>query len=124
MADVKLGPSGSETTLPGLIFIGGSPPWPVFFDKQVEKAEMSDGSRRWAFFGVKREWTLGFGFLTIAQLNTLKGLVALNQILRFQNNNEDATWYDVVIASFSYDPERTDIRSLGRYKCTMTLQEA
>ena len=124
MADVNLGPAGAEITLPALKFMGGPPSLPVSANKQIEEAEMSDKSKRWAFYGIKREWPLIFGYLTLAELNVLRGLNDLNQVLRFQNNNEDATWYNVVITSFRHDPERTDIRSLGRYKCEMILSEA
>ena len=124
MADVKLGPAGAEVTLPNLMFTGSPPALPVTVHKQIEKSTMSDGSRRWAFIRNKKEWPLVFGFLTKAQLDSLSTLNALNQILRFQDNNVDATWYNVVITAFTWEPERTDIRSLARYKCRMTLEEA
>ena len=122
MADVKLGPTGAETTLPVLRFIGSPPAWPVSMNRQIEVAEMVDGSKRPAFFGTDKEFSIVLGYLTLAQLNIVKGLNALNQTLRYQNSNEDATWHDVIIKAFSYDPERTDIRNLGRYICRMTLE--
>ena len=124
MANVLLGPSGSEVTLPKLMFIGSPPSWPVSSNKQMEEADMSDKSRRFAFFGVKREWGIVLGYLSKAQLDSMRTLNALNQILHFQNNNEDATWYDVVISSFSHEPERMDIRQLERYRVEMILREA
>jgi len=48
----------------------------------------------------------------------------LNQILRFKNEHEEDVWYDVVITSFSHEPERMDIRQLERYKVSITLEEA
>ena len=85
---------------------------------------MMDKSRRFAFFGVKQEWGIALGFLTKAQLDELITYNELNEILVFTNNNEDATPYNIVIISFSYEPERMDIRQLERYKVEMTLREA
>ena len=125
MADVKLGPSGSEQILPSVKFIGSPPSLTVSSDKQVDEQTMSDGSKRWNFRLIKREWKLSWGYLTKTQLDQLINLYALNQVLRFQNNNEDATWYDVVmVPPFAYEPVRTDIRSLERYTCEITLRQA
>ena len=121
---VYLGLPGSEIKLPELMWLKGSPPtWSVSSNKEIEVAKMMDKSRRINFFGVKREWSVGFGYLSKSQLDVLRGLNALNQILHFQNNNEDTTWYDVYISSFSHEPERMDIRQLERYKIEMTLKE-
>lgn len=124
MANVYLGPLGAETLLPVLRFIGSAPSLTVETGKQIERGTMSDGSRRWAFFPIRRTWPLVLGYLSLAQLNILRNLNALNQTLRYQNNNVDATWYNVVITSFSWEPERSDIPNLGRYKCDITLEQA
>jgi len=121
--DVKLGPEGAETTLPGLMWIGNPPMWSVTTEKQTEEAVMSDKSRRFAFFDEKREWSVGLGFLNKDNLDIMLALNALKQILRFQNNNEDNTWYYVVISQFSHEPERMDARQLERYKIEMILRE-
>ena len=122
MTDIKLGPSGSETTLPTLKFMGSPPSLSRTENRQIDIAEMSDRSKRVAFFGTDGEHPLVYGYLTLAELNIFKGLNALNQILRYQNNNVDATWYDVVIISFTWGPERADIQNLGRYRCRMVLK--
>ena len=123
--DVKLGPEGSETTLPKLEWLGGSPPsWSVSSNKQMEEAVMSDKSRRYAFFGVKQEFGIGLAYLNKMWLDRMRALNALNQVLRFQNNNDDSIWHEVVIVSFRDEPERMDIRQLERYKVEMTLREA
>ena len=124
MADVLLGLSGSETTLPELTFIGGPPSWPVSSNKQIEKAVMSDGSFNWNFTKIAKIWTLELGYLSNAWLVTLRGLNALNQILRFKDKNKADIWYDVVITSFNDKDERMDIRQLDRYMVSMTLEEA
>lgn len=123
MADVLLGPSGSETVLPSVKFIGSPPAWPVTTNKQARKAQISDGSFSWAFFGTLKIFQIGFGYLSNAQLLILRGLNELNQILRYKNEHEEDVWYNVVISSFNHEPERVDIRGLDRYKTTMTLEE-
>ena len=115
--------AGGLVVLPGLMWMGSPPSWPVSSDKQLEVATMMDKSRRFAFFGVKREWGIGLGFLTKDQLDIMTTLNGYNEILEFVNNNEDATPHDVVMVSFSYEPERMDARQLNRYKVEMTLRE-
>jgi len=126
MADVTLESTTlGLITLPVLTWMGGSPPsWPVSSNKQMLEAVMSDRSRQFAFFGVKREMTIVLGFLTKTQLDELETYNDLAEILTFVNNNEDATPYQVVISAFSHEPERMDIRQLERYRVEMTLKEA
>jgi len=126
MADVTLESTTlGLITLPILTWMGGSPPsWPVSSDKQMLTAIMSDRSRQFAFFGVKREMTVVLGFLTKTQLDELKTYNELNEILTFVNNNEDATEYSVVISTFRHEPERMDVRQLNRYRVEMTLRQA
>lgn len=124
MANVLLGVSGSEITLPALSFMGGAPKWSESSNKQIEKAVMSDGSFRWNFTKIAKTWTLELGYLSNAWLVTLRHLNALNQILRFKDKNKADIWYDVVIISFNDEDERMDIRQLDRYKVYMTLEEA
>lgn len=123
MASVWLGPEGSETLLPAVEFIESPPSWTVSTKKQAEKVRMSDGSYRWNFFGTKKVFGIGFGYLSNANLAILKALNELNQILRFKNEYEEDVWYEVVISDFSHEPERMDIRQLDRYKNTMTLDQ-
>lgn len=125
MADIKLGPAGSETTLPTINWIGNSPPsLPVKIAKQISEKTMSDGSKRYGLHQKKKEWTLYWGALTLSQLNTIRDLYNLNQVLHFQNNWEDATWYDVVFLSFDYDPiVMTYAMGTTKYRCTIALKE-
>lgn len=123
MPNVFLGPSGSETKLPILTFMGSPPSWPVTTKKQIEKAQMSDRSIKIAFFGTLKVFQVEYGFLTTAQLETFKALNELKQILRFKNEHEEDVWYTIVISAFSHEPERMDIRQLDRYKISMTLEE-
>jgi len=119
MGTQKLGPLGSEVTLPGTLTVSLL----VDMPKQVEKARMSDGSFRWAFFQEYRTWSLNWTKLTKAQLDTVIALWVLDQILRWQNTDESTTWYDVVITNFSYDSV-DPISTTKLYKATMTLDEA
>ena len=123
MANVYLGPTGTEL-LPTVKYVGGAPGFPTTFYPQTEEATMSDRSRRWAFFSGVIEWGLGWGYLEPDELNTLKVLVALKQILKFQNNFVDATVYDVVIVAFSYEPVFSGMRDYQYYKADMTLRQA
>lgn len=121
---VTLTSLAGTVVLPGLEWIGSPPSWPVQSDKQMIIAVMSDRSRRFAFYGRKREWGIGLGFLDKTDLDLMLLQNSYNEILQFVNNNEDATEYDVVITSFKHEPERMDIRQLERYKVEMTLKEA
>ena len=123
LKDVYLGPSGAMIKLPCLTFMGKAPSWPVSANKEMEVATMSDKSKRVAFFGTKRELGIVLGFLNKTDLDRMTALNELNQVLDFQNNNEDDTIYEVVISSFRYEPERMDIRQLERYKVEMTLRQ-
>ena len=98
MAVRKLGPTGTETTLPSIGIA-----LPVTIPKKVERAEMSDGSGRYAFFEEYKGWELSFPQLTKAELDSLIALRAENQVLRWQNLDESATWYNVVITDFKYE---------------------
>jgi len=123
LKDVYLGPSGAMIKLPILKFIGKAPSWPVSVNKEMEVAVMSDKSNRVAFFRTKRELGIILGFLNKTDLDRMLALNELNQVLDFQNNNEDDTIYEVVISAFRYEPERMDIRQLGRYRVEMTLRQ-
>ncbi len=124
MAVVKLGPSGSETTLPIMEWMkGNKPDLTVETEKQIEMETMTDGTIRYAMFQNKRIFPLFFGFITFAQLTVLKNLQALNQTLRYQNTFEDTTWYNVIILTFNHSPAEVSIRQMGYYKCSMTLME-
>lgn len=98
MATRKLGPSGSEYTLPSIAI-----PLPVTVHKKVDRAEMSDGSGRYSFFKEYKAWEITFPKLIKTELDDLVVLRGHNQILRWQNNDESATWYDVVITDFKYN---------------------
>jgi len=115
--------AGGLVVLPGLMWIGSPPSWPVSSTKQIEVAVMMDKSRRVAFFDEKREWGVVLGFLTKIQLDIMRTLNSYKEVLKFINNNEDATEYTIYISSFRHNPERMDIRQLERYKVEMTLRE-
>ena len=118
MAIRKLGISGSEVTLPSIAIA-----IPTAIRKKIERAEMSDGSTRWGFYKTYRGWEISFPKLTKPNLDSLIALRSLDRILRWQNNDESATWYDVVITKFSYDTK--DYRSpTVLYFASMSLEEA
>lgn len=119
MAVRKLGPAGSEITLPSIAVA-----LPVTIMKKIDQAVMSDGSIRWAFFKEHKGWEITFPpKLTKSELDDLTYLRSLNQILKWQNNDESSKWYDVVITDFSYDTK--DPKSPTVYFfASMTLEEA
>jgi hypothetical protein len=114
----KLGPSGSEITLPSIAIA-----LPITIRKKVDRAEMSDGSARYAFFKEYKGWELTFPKLTKTELDDLITLRSYNQILKWQNNDESATWYDVVITDFSYNTKDPKSPTVYFY-ASMTLEEA
>lgn len=124
MPDIKLGPEGSETTLPTIKWRAGSPPeLPVTHNKQVETSVMSDGSIRVNFIGIKKEFVYENANITKAELDVIEALVDLNQILRFQNNWEDATWYYVYVSAFSHKPYVETYTGTTKYACSLSLKE-
>jgi len=131
MANVYLGPVGGGIVaeiLPVVKYVGAAPDYPVTIDPQTDEATMSDKSRRLAFFDNVEDFGIGWGYLTLGQLDTLKALVALHQILKYRNDFVDNTEYDVYISSFSYEPVFSGMRVYkdnSRYfKVDMTLREA
>jgi len=100
MATIKLGINltGDEITLSGVAIS-----MPVEYVKQLRRVEMSDGSRRWGFYDKFRRWQVSCNGITKAQLDLLITEWERNQALKFQNNYEAATSYDVVMLDFSYE---------------------
>ena len=95
---IKLGVSGSEITVPGVAIS-----MPIEYSKQIRRVEMSDGSRRWGFYDKFRRWQVTCNGITKAELDPLITEWERSQILKFQNNYESATSYDVVMIDFSYE---------------------
>jgi hypothetical protein len=106
MADIKLGLSGSEVTLPQPQARGGVPPgMPVGYAKQISWTTMADGSTR----GVTKRYhpqtfSLSWEQLTAAELATLQTLANYNVRLHYQNAWFDATWGWVRITAFRTTP--------------------
>ena len=117
MAIRKLGPLGSEITLPSIAIA-----LPVTIHKKVELAEMSDGSLMAAFFKEHKAWEIRFPKLTKTELDDLVYLRSLNEILRWQNPDESYVWYNVAITDFKYNT--LDSKSPTEYYfASMSLEE-
>lgn len=122
-------PGGADTLLPDIKYIGDAPALPITLNPGTEEVEMSDKSRRMAFFtgpteGAWRDFSLGWGYLTKAELDSLLGLVTRKIIWEYKNDFEDnVRWYDVYIVSFGYEFVRTGIRDLQRFRAEMILRE-
>ena len=122
--DVKLGISGSEETLPVVRWLeGDKPSFPRRPAKVIESFRVSDGSTRYGFFEKKYEWSLAWGYLTSTQKDALLALQDLNQQLRFQDNWEDSTWFNVIILDFNYEVMDSSMRNMNCYKAEMILVE-
>ena len=97
---------------------------PVDIVKKIDKAVMSDGSFRWAFFKEYRKWKLSWTKLTKAELDVLIARYGpVDQITTWKNTDESVTVYDVVITDFSYDVV-DPISTTKYYKASMNLEEA
>jgi hypothetical protein len=124
--EIYLGPSGSETTLPALIWTGGSAPSiPNSVAKNIESQTMADGSRR---FNIKTyhpaRWQLEWERLSAAEIVTLTALAAYNEKLHYKNTMFDSSYRWAVITTFSYFPILFTIaQGVPYYAATMTLEE-
>jgi len=124
MPDIKLGLTGAETTLPKIRWMGSAPNNAIPQNKQLQRAVMSDGSKRFGEFAIKREWSFVWVPVSAADKLTFDTIHNLEGVLHFQNNWESAAWHDVVIVSFAATPlidlyGGADIR----YIVTMSLEE-
>ena len=124
--NVYLGISESGAyTLPTIRGRGGLPRAPISLPKQVEKSIQLDGSTRYNFKSVHpRKWLFEYDVLTYAQLDELLLIYSYNEGLVMQNNWEDATWRDVIISNFDYEPN-IDVSQTGdiRYRVSITIEE-
>jgi len=124
---VYLGPLGGgidAESLPKVKYVGDAPDFSVTIDPQTEEAIMSDRSRRLAFFDSVEEFGIGWGYLTLDQLNAIKALIALQQILKFRDDFVDNTEYDVYITGFSSGPSFPKMRGYHHYRVDLTLRQA
>ena len=92
--------------------------------KKIEKAVMSDGSSRWAFFKEYRVWRLNWPKLTKAELDVLIARYGpVDAVTTWKNTDERADVFNVVITDFSYDVI-DPISATKYYKASMTLEES
>lgn len=127
--DVYLGPSGAEVLLPAVNWMAGEPgEYPETFKKNFESATMLDGRVRYNFQSYsQRTWTLGWEWLTLAEVGVLQTLADLRVALRFWNGMvANPAWATVAVKSF--DPilliSTVRVGVEGKYKAAMTLEEA
>lgn len=128
MADVYLGTSTSGSGLVKLPPIrwtgGGDPGIPADYGKRIDRAEMLNGGQRFNFREKHpKRWAFEWQMLTAAELGGLKDLNDELSALWFQNNWEDATWREVVIAEFEYTPVLRVGPTGCRFHLRMTLEE-
>lgn len=118
MPDIKLGPAGSETILPKGVEVEVL----VTPSKKISKVEMSDGSYRYGFKKIQGKWKLKWRPRPLSDIETLRNLNNLNEVLHYQNTHESATWYYVIIDDFFYKSVMSG--STVKYTAEMKLEEA
>ena len=106
MADIKLGLSGSEVTLPQCQARGGVPPgMPVGYAKQVSWTVMADGSARAVTKRYHpRIYSLSWEQLTAAEYAPIETEAKRNVRLRYQNNWFSADWAWVRVTNLRVNP--------------------
>ncbi len=99
---------------------------PTKIVKKIEKAEMSDGSARYAFFKEHREWKIKWVVLTKAELDVIIARFGpIDALTTWKNTDERADVIDVVITDFSYDViDVMTSAATALYKASMTFEEA
>ena len=106
MADIKLGLSGSEVTLPPCQARGGVPPgMPVGYIKQIDRTTMADGSTRYNSKAYHpRTFSLSWEQLPVADITALQTLANHNVRLHYLNEWISAAWSWVRVANFRFTP--------------------
>jgi hypothetical protein len=125
VADLKLGPSGSQTTLPDVIWPSGSAPeFPYEQDGLVDEAPSLDGSIR---VNIKTyapgTWTIVWDGILWSDVDTILDVVTLKQQLAYTNEYTDNATHNVVVTSFSYSLKGDTAATTARYLFTLTLRE-
>lgn len=125
MADIKLGPSGSQVTLPTPIWPSGSAPdFPYEQESSAEESQMLDGSIR---VNVKSyspgTWTITWDGATWANVQTIYGAAVLNAELVYTNEYTDSVDHNVYVKSRSYSLKGDTAQTTARYVVSITLRE-
>lgn len=103
MPNLYLGPLNSEVPLPTLTGKGSAvADVPVRLEKQASESTQSDGSKRFGFIAIKRQWSYSWGLLTAAEKETIQTLFDMSQVLKFQDGFESETWYSVFFSAFTF----------------------
>ncbi|MFA5430517.1 MAG: hypothetical protein WC329_05120 [Candidatus Omnitrophota bacterium] len=103
MPNLYLGPSGSEVVLPTLTGKGAAvADVPVRLDKLAVESVQSDGSKRFGFIAIKRQWSYSWALLTETEKETIQTLYNMGATLNFQDSFESETWYSVFFSVFSF----------------------
>ena len=126
MGTIYLGQSGSEVTLQPINWrAGGDREIPTGLKKNVEKVTTLDGGTRGNFKSKSpRTWTLEWDILSLSNLQSLITLAALNELLRYQNNDVDSTWRWVWIVSLDWGGIGSTYAGTVAYHVTIELEEA
>ena len=125
MADLKLGPSGSQTTLPDVIWPSGSAPeFPYNQDSGSEEEQMLDGSIRVNCKDYSPgEWEIIWDGITWTDVQTILTAAALNQELVYTNEYTDNANHNVYVKSRSYSLKGDTAGTTARYIFNLVLRE-
>jgi hypothetical protein len=125
MADLKLGPSGSQTTLPDMVWPDGSPPdIPYERESSADEVTMLDGGNRVnAKTYTPGTWTLVWDGLTWTDVGTIVGAAAFGSQLAYTNEYTDNTAHNVYVKSLSYSLKGGTAGATKRYVVNLSLRE-
>jgi hypothetical protein len=125
MADIKLGPSGDQTTLPPLCWPQGSEPdVPFEQDSGAEEARTIDGGVRVNLVATAPgTWTLTWDGLVWSDVSSIITASPLNTALVYTNQYTDNTNHTVYVQRRSYGLKAATAARTARYVVNLVLRE-
>jgi hypothetical protein len=125
MASIKLGPSGSQTTLPDIVWPeGGAPEIPYEQESSAEESRTLDGGVRVNLpTYTPGTWTLVWDGITWANVQTIISASPFTQQLVYTNEYTDAGNHNVYVQSRSYSLKGDTAGATKRYVLNLTLRE-
>jgi hypothetical protein len=122
---IKLGPAGSQTTLPDIVWPSGSEPEiPYTEDELVEEERMADGSNRFIIHEfAPGTWTLVWDGIPWSDVQTIWAVISLKQLLVFTNEYTDNVDHNVIVTARSYSLKAGTAQATPLYVLTATLRE-
>lgn len=125
MADIKLGPAGSQTTLPAIPMPDDAPvEVPYNQESSAEEDQMLDGSIRVNFKDYSPgEWTLTWDGVIEADADSIWAAAPLNQQLVYTNEYLDGADHNVYVKTRSRSLKSETVPTTPRYIVNLVLRE-